>query len=112
MSSDDPTFGSYNMLNCRNGKMASFPLNASISNKGLIVAMDYYPFIKTSATQTVFSIRNTDTGFISLRLDYILAESSLNIWYEGVTGAYYVFQSSTTALIPIAAGNYYKKCFR
>ena len=84
-SSVAPEFGPYNTLMCRPGKIASFPLNASISQSGLVVAMDFYPYFVPlgSGNQTVFSIRNTATNFISLRVDYIRNMDILIVWVNG-----------------------------
>ena len=94
-STQDPSFGLYNMLMCRPGQIASFPLNSSISKSGLIVAMDIYPHPSGSSTQTIFSIRNTETNYISLRCDYFRDSGALNIWINPVGGTpYYVYSSS------------------
>ena len=85
---------------CRPGQIASFPLNASVSKGGLLVAMDTYPYPSGSSTQTIFSIRNTETNYISLRCDYFLDSGALDIWINPVGGIpYYVYGSSSTPTI-------------
>ena len=106
-SNQDPLFGPYNMLMCRPGKIASFPLNSSISKTGLDVAMDFYPYSDESSIQTIFSIRNTATNFVSLRCDYFSSTGSLNIWINpnpSVGNPYYVFNTATTTSVPIRNG--------
>ena len=91
---------------CRPGQIASFPLNTSISQDGLIVAMDFYPYQKGSPTQTIFSIRNTMTNHVSLRFDYFLNNGTLNLWINPMGGSpYYVFDSTFQAAIPVIIGN-------
>ena len=105
-SAEDPTFGRYNILRCRAGQIASFPLNATISRNGLIVALDFYPYSDGRPTQTIFSIRDTSTNTISLRLDFILTFNTINIWIEpSPASRYYVFDSAITSQISIATGN-------
>ncbi len=101
-SSQDPTFGPYNILMCRSEQIASFSVNASISQDGLVVAFDFYPYSDGLATQTIFSIRDTATNFISLRLDYLLSSGTLNIWSSPATGTpVYLLNSTITSMISI-----------
>ena len=94
-STQTPLLGPYNVLMCRPGEIASFPLNSSITKEGLIVAMDFYPYSDGPSTQTIFSIRNTASSFISLRVDYFLPSETLNIWINPLSGSsYYVFGST------------------
>ena len=100
-----PSFGPYNTLMCRPGKIASFPLSGSIYNDGLIVAMDFYPYADGPSTQTIFSLRNTATNFISLRVDYFLSSGALNLWINPSGGSpYYVAGSSIISPISIDPG--------
>ena len=112
-SSQDPTFGPYNILMCRSGQIASFPLNTSISQDGLVVAFDFFPYSGGLATQTIFSIRDTATNFISLRLDYILSSGTLNIWRSPATGSpAYLLNATITSMISITSGKLlFKKLF-
>ncbi len=104
-SSQDPIFGPYNILMCRSEQIASFPLNASISQDGLVVAFDFYPYSDGLATQTIFSIRDTGTNFISLRLDYLLSSGTLNIWRSPATGSpRYLLDETITSMISISSG--------
>ena len=96
-----PSFGPYNTLMCRPDQIASFPLNASISKEGLVVATDFYPYSNGPSTQTIFSIRNTASNFISLRVDYFLPSETLNIWINPPSGSSYYITTS----ISIRTGN-------
>ena len=100
---------------CRPGKIASFPLNQTISSKGLVVAMDYYAYPTSLDTQTIFSIRDVTTNSVILRFDHRLVSSTLNIWINPIpatpaTAAYYVFDSTVEDLLSISTGNYRLKC--
>ena len=68
--STDTDFGGYNSIRCRAGQIASFKLNSSISQNGLVVAMDFYSYSIGPANQAIFSIRDTTTNFVSLRAEY------------------------------------------
>ena len=108
VSSQDVSFGPYNILMCRKGQISSFPLNAAIIKKGLIVALDFYPYSSTQATQTIFSIRDTNTNVISLRFDYFASSGTLDIWINPVsstasTTPYYAFRSSGVTSPSVAA---------
>ena len=107
-SAQAPNFGPYNILQCRSGQIASFSLNASIFKDGLVVAMDFYPYSGESAIQTIFSIRNTATGFISLRVDYHRTLGTLNILVTSIGTASYLLDETTTPLIPIISGKIIK----
>ena len=72
-----PIFGPDNMLNCQPENIIAYPLNGSISQKGLIIAMDFYPIDQSTTYQTIFSIRDLSDNFISLRLDYYVSLQSL-----------------------------------
>ena len=108
-SSQDPAFGPYNNLMCRSGQIASFPLNASISTKGIVVAMDFFPYPNGPTTQTIFSIRNTATNVVSLRCDYFSDTKRLNIWINPIFSAsstpYYVFNAANSAATAVTSGN-------
>lgn len=96
---------------CRPGQIASFPLNSAISKNGLVVAMDFYPYSAGAPTQTIFSIRNTATNFVSLRCDYFLSSGTLNIWINPASGApFYVFNSIMASSIAIKSGKYKPLC--
>ena len=105
-SSEDPEFGPYNVLMCRPGQIASFPLNEAISQSGLVVAFDFYPYPAPhgSNIQTIFSIRNTATNFISLRCDYFQGIAALNLLIFETSTAYYLLDANTVTSIPIQSG--------
>jgi hypothetical protein len=108
ISTQDVSFGPYNIVMCRPGQIASAPLNESIGKKGLIVAFDFYPYQSTQMTQTIFSIRDTETNVISLRLDYFESNGSLDVWINPVSSTtsitpYYVFSSSAVSVPSVTA---------
>ena len=107
-SSQAPEFGPYNVLMCRPGKIASFSLNAPISQSGLVIAMDFYPYSAPdgSIAQTIFSIRNTATNFVSLSCEYHRVVRILNIWLDDTSGPMYLFDSADFMLIPLQMGKY------
>lgn len=110
-SGEDPQFGAYNTLMCRSGMIASFPQNASISKKGIVVAMDFIPYSGGgSTTQTIFSIRNTLTNTVSLRADYFQSSKTLNIWINPIfatsTTPYYVLNSTIQATAVVSEGKF------
>ena len=89
---------------CRPGQIASFPLNAGISQTGLVIAFDFYPYPHGSDFQTIFTIRNTATNTLSLRCAYIQNTASLMIGIsEGDTSFYPL--DTTASSIPIQNGN-------
>ena len=106
-SSVTPEFGPYNILMCRPGKIASFPLNASISQSGLVVALDFYPYPAPfgSSFQAIFSIRNSATNFISIVCYYIRSVGSLNIIISETANSYQLFDSTIYSSIPVLSGN-------
>ena len=108
LSTAAPEFGPYNTLMCRPGQIASFPLNTSISQSGLVVAMDFYPYSATSASsvQTIFSIRNTATNFISLICVYDRDLSVLNIKIDPASNPNYLFNPTSYNAISIQPGKY------
>ena len=90
---------------CRPGQIASFPLNTSISQDGFVAAFDFYPYAAGSATQTIFSIRDKTTNFISIRVDYFLSSGTLNLWWNSLSGSpTYLFSPSLTSSIAIITG--------
>jgi hypothetical protein len=106
-SAQGPAFGPYNVLMCRSGKIASFPLNTSISQDGLVVAFDFYPYSGGPMIQTIFSIRDKSTNFISLRLDYLLSPGTINIWgYPLTRSPSYLLDSTTAANLSITTGKF------
>lgn len=106
-SSVAPEFGPYNMLMCRSGKIASFPLNASISQSGLVVALDFYPYLPPFGTnyQAIFGIRNSATNLIPIVCYYIRDVGSLNIMITDTSNSYQLFDSTIYSSIPILSGN-------
>lgn len=94
------------MLKCRPGKIASFPLNEAISQNGLVVAFDFYPYpaLHGSNIQPIFNIRNTETNFISLRCDYFQGIAALNLLIFETSTAYYLLDANTVTSIPIQSG--------
>ena len=106
-SSVAPEFGPYNILMCRPGKIASFPLNASISQSGLVVALDFYPYPPPfgSSYQAIFGIRNSATNFISIVCYYIRDAGSLNIMITDTTHSYYLLDYTIYSSIPVLSGN-------
>ena len=106
-SSVAPEFGPYNILMCRPGKIASFPLNASISQSGLVVALDFYPYPPPfgSSSQAIFSIRNSATNLISIVCYYDRNVGSLNIMITDTTHSYYLLDYTIYSSIPVLSGN-------
>ena len=107
-SSQDPEFGPYNTLMCRPGKIASFPVNASISQRGLVVALDFYPYPAPfgSVLQTIFAIRNSATNFVSIVCYYNRDDGILNIKITDTdNNSYDLFNSTIYSSIPILSGN-------
>ncbi len=106
--SQAPSFGPYNTLMCRPGQIASFPLNSSISQNGLVIVLDFYPYPGGSSNQTIVSIRDTSTNFVSLRLDYYLPSGAVNIWVippnSSVGNPYYVFNTTVASSISVNSG--------
>ena len=98
-----PEFGPYNVLMCRPEKVVSFPLNASISHSGLVVAMGFYPTLGTPA-QPIFSIRNTATNFVSLRVEYNRELAALNIMIDDGSIQTHLFKEDTYSQIPVVSG--------
>ena len=90
VSTQDVNFAAYNILECRVQKIASFPLNEANSKKGLVAAMDLYPIAGGPTVQTIFSIRNTDTKYLSLQF-FFTSDGLFNIWTNPPSGPYYVF---------------------
>ena len=91
---------------CRPGQIASFPLHEAISQSGLVIALDFYPYPAPhgSNVQTIFSIRNTATNFVSLRCDYNQGMEALNILRYETGTAYYLLNANTATSIPIQSG--------
>ena len=83
-------FGAYNILQCRPDKLTSFPLNGAISTKGLVAAMHLYPHSGGPALQTIFSVRNTVTGSISLEF-FFTNDGLLELWINSPSGGHGVF---------------------
>lgn len=107
----DVEFGPYNTLMCRPDKVASYSFRAAISKKGIVVSMDFYPYPDTTRTtpQTIFSIRNTATNVVYLRLDYFSNNRSLNVWINPVSATpskspYYVLSTAASASLPVSEG--------
>lgn len=94
----DVEFGPYNSIMCRPGKIAAIPLNGSALQSGMIVAMDIYPHSAGSNSQTIWSIRNTVTNHVSLRLDYI--SNKLNVWVAPLSEAPYYAQNAPVYSVP------------
>lgn len=97
---------------CRPDKIATFPLDAGISKKGMVVSMDFYPYPNSTRTtpQTIFSVRNTVTNVVSLRLDYFSNNQSLNVWINPVSAnpkkaPYYVLTQAQSKSLLISAGS-------
>lgn len=100
-----PQFGPYNTLMCRPGQIASFPLNAPISQSGLVIAMDFYPYSSSgSVIQVIFSIRNMVTNFISLNCVYHRDTSAINIGIDPINTPNYLMNGGTMALVPVKRG--------
>ena len=100
-----PEFGPYNMLLCRPGQIASFPLNGSILKGGLVVAMDIYPYWNGSARQPIFSLRDTSQNAVSLAAFYFTATKviSMQIIVNGILTD--LLNLTITSLIPLQIGN-------
>ena len=94
---------------CRPGQIVSFPLNAAISQSGLVVAFDFYPYPAPhgSTVQAIFSIRNTETDFVSIRCGYFQNTGTLNIAINEGGTAYHLFDDATASSISIQSGKYY-----
>ena len=105
-STKAPEFGPYNTLRCRPGQIASFPLNGSITQSGLVVAMDFYPYSAPygSSIQAIFSIRNTETNFISLICVYDRDSSVLNIKIDPANNPNYLFDATGSNSLSIQPG--------
>ena len=87
---------------CRSGQIVSFPLNATITNKGIVVAFDFYPYTDGPDIQTIFSIRNTVTNYVSLRVDYFKSIRSLNVYIMPLTlEPYYVLNETEVSSLSI-----------
>ena len=74
--------------------------------------MDFYPYPDPTRTtpQTIFSIRNTVTNVVSLRLDYFSNNRSLNVWINPVSATpakapYYVLTTAISGDLLVSAGN-------
>lgn len=108
-SEEAPNFGPYGSLQCRAGQIASFPLNAAISNDGLVVAMDIFLYSGGTSTQTIFSIRNTATNYISLRFDYLPNARIFDIYYIPTVpdAPYYLYGGVFAARMEIFQGMHY-----
>ena len=105
-SSQAPVFGPYNTLMCRPGKIASFTLNESISQRGLVVVFDFYPYPAPfgSIFQSIFAIRNAETNFVSIACYYNRDVGNLNIKIIDADGSYNIFNSTIYNSIPILSG--------
>ena len=65
-------------------------MNGAISTKGLVAAMHLYPHSGGPALQTIFSIRNTATGFVSLEF-FFTNDGLLQLWVNPPSGGHGVF---------------------
>ena len=69
VDSYDPTFGAWNVLNCRTGgNFVLLPLSQPNAH-GLIVAVDIYPYSGVSSAQTIFAIRNSANSLMSFTVE-------------------------------------------
>ena len=108
LSSEYPDFGPFNSLMCRPGKIASFPFGSAIIPSGLVVAMDFYPYLAGPDVQTIFSLRDNSSNFISLRCDYSQTNRSFNVGIQPtITTPNYLFNSTMMSTIPVQVGKYY-----
>ena len=97
VDSYDPTFGAWNVLNCRTGgNFVLLPLSQPNAH-GLIVAVDIYPRSGGSYPQTIFAIRNSANSAISFTVEF---GSNMYVYaYQVDNGGYWNLRfSSLTAL--------------
>ena len=94
------------MLTCRPGQIATFPLNGTISQSGLVVAFDLYPYPDPhgSNSQVIFSIRNTATDFVSLRCAYLRNIAALFIAISEAGAASIPFNTTAASSVPLQIG--------
>lgn len=107
MSAEDVSFAAYNILECRSNKIASFPLNATISKKGFVVAIDLYPYSGGPALQTIFTIRNIVTNEVSLEF-FFTSDGLFNMLMYPLSGSYFVFSGDETGYTGLSPLNFGK----
>ena len=102
VSSQDVVFGPYNILECRPDQIMSFPMNTQIMRKGMVMATHIYPYSGGAAAQTIFSLRNAVTNYVSMQI-YFTNTGYLNIWMNPTSGSYSAF--SPNAPTPLNLGD-------
>ena len=102
VESADVSFGPYNSIQCRPEQLISYSANMNIPQNGLVIAMDIYLYSSGSANQTILSIFNKVSGFLSVRVRYL--SGKLNVWMNSTSShGYYVLNSSMN--VQVAPGN-------
>ena len=106
VSSQDVVFGPYNILECRPGQITSFPMSANITRKGMVMATHIYPYSGGPANQTIFSLRNAVTNYVSMQI-YFTSTGYLNVWMNPTSGAYSAFSSNAPTPLNLGKSKLY-----
>ena len=99
----DAQFGPNNILYCRSGKKAQFPLNKKMSDRGLIISLYFKPYSSGSASnQTIFSIRDATTITLLFGSYYHKETKKINFWIYRSSN----FETILTSDTSVGEGNF------
>lgn len=104
---EDPDFGPYNVLKCRPGTLLSYSQPVPATN-GFIASFNFKPYTGYNNKQSIFSIRDSSTNFVSMIVLYdptsdkiaVKTQSTSNVWTTIVTSS-----SSGSAKVNQGAGS-------
>ena len=90
----DPTFGPWNVLQCRSNTHLILPLNEQNAN-GVVVAVDIFPISGGTYPQLIFALRNSVNLAVTLTFEL---ESGLRIKVSWYSAGWNVIANPATAL--------------
>ena len=94
----DPIFSIFNVLNCRTNSILSFNTGLTAPD-GIVISMDIQPLSGGPSTQTLFSIRGSNSNIVALVVELTDADGSISVYRrDSGSGSLVLVGTSTTNL--------------